>query len=275
MLKDISIGRYYDAESTLHRMDPRVKLILFAVYMTGVFMISKPEGILASFIVVLGLVVLSRIPFRVIIRSVRPIIFLMLFVFVINLLTMRDGRTILRFWIVRITDYGLERASVMTLRLFLLIVSTTLLLSLTTTPLKMADGLESLFAPLKKIRVPVHEMAMMMSIALRFIPILLEETNKIMKAQLARGADFETGNIIKRVKAMIPILIPLFVAAFRRANDLAMAMEARCYKGGEGRTKMKPLKYKGRDFLAYFILISYFVGMLFLGWIDFIPLLIH
>ena len=265
MLKDISIGRYYDAESTLHRMDPRVKLILFAVYMTGVFMISKPEGILASFIVVLGLVVLSRIPFRVIIRSVRPIIFLMLFVFVINLLTMRDGRTILRFCIVRITDYGLERASVMTLRLFLLIVSTTLLLSLTTTPLKMADGLESLFAPLKKIRVPVHEMAMMMSIALRFIPTLVEETDKIMKAQASRGAEYDTGNIFVRAKGYASVLVPLFVSAFKRAEELAIAMEARCYRGGEGRTKLNPLKMRTSDYL----------WLVLLGIIAFVPVIVE
>ena len=265
MLKDISIGRYYDGSSTLHRLDPRVKLILFAVYMTAVFMVSSPAGIVASFFVVSGLVALSRIPLRVIIRSVRPIIFLMIFVFAINVLTMREGKYLVDFWIIRITDIGLERASVMTLRLFLLITSTTLLLSLTTTPLKMADALESLFGPLKKIRIPVHEMAMMMSIALRFIPTLVEETDKIMKAQASRGAEYDTGNVFVRAKGYASVLVPLFVSAFKRAEQLAIAMEARCYRGGEGRTKLNPLKMK----------ISDYWWLILLGLIAFVPVFVE
>lgn len=255
MIKDISIGRYYHCESLLHRLDPRVKVLLFAVYMIAVFMLSTSQGILCSFIVVLGLAFLSKIPVPVIIRSVRPIVFFMIFIFIVNVLTLREGSTLFRFYFIHITDKGLERASIMTMRLFLLIVSTSILLSLTTTPLKMADALESLFGPLKKIRVPVHEMAMMMSIALRFIPTLVEETDKIMKAQASRGAEYDTGNIFVRAKGYVSVLVPLFVSAFKRAEELALAMEARCYRGGTGRTKLYVLKMKMKDYVVFLVLV--------------------
>lgn len=254
MIKDISIGRYIHRDSVLHRLDPRVKVILFALYMTTVFLLTTPIGMLISFVGIAFVCFLSKIPVREIIKSVRPIVFLMIFIFIINMLTIRSGQTLFSFWIINITDGGILRASLMALRLFLLIVSTSILLSLTTTPLKMADALESLFAPLKKIRVPVHEMAMMMSIALRFIPTLVEETDKIMKAQASRGAEYDTGNIFVRARGYASVLVPLFVSSFKRAEELAIAMDARCYRGGEGRTKLHPLKMNASDFLWLLLL---------------------
>lgn len=256
MIKDISIGRYYRGDSVLHRLDPRVKVLLFVIYMVAVFMLKTPIGMLFSFAIVTVLAILSGIPLREIIKSVRPIIFLMLFIFLINLLTIREGEVICKFWIIEITDGGVMRAVIMTLRLFLLIVSTSILLTLTTTPLKMADALESLFGPLKVIRVPVHEMAMMMSIALRFIPTLVEETDKIMKAQASRGAEYDTGNVFVRARGYVSILVPLFVSSFKRAEDLAVAMDARCYRGGEGRTKLHPLKMRSADYVWFIVLLA-------------------
>lgn len=255
MLKDISIGRYYHTESVLHSLDPRVKVILFAFYMAAVFMLTTPQGMLVAFVVIAVLALLSRIPIREIVKSVRPIIFLMLIIFFLNVLTTRTGNTVFSFWIIRITDSGILRAALMTLRLFLLIISTTLMLSLTTTPLKMADALESIFGPLKKIRLPVHEMAMMMSIALRFIPTLVEETDKIMKAQASRGAQYDTGNVFARAKGYVSVLVPLFVSAFKRAEELAVAMDARCYRGGVGRTKLHVLKMCKTDYFWFFALL--------------------
>ena len=267
MIKDVSIGRYYRGDSILHGLDPRVKVILFVVYMVAVFLLTTPPGMLVSFIVVLALALLSRIPLREIIKSVRPIVFLMLFIFVINLLTIKEGRILSKFWIIELTEGGIMRAVLMTFRLFLLIVSTSILLTLTTTPLKMADALESLFGPLKKIRVPVHEMAMMMSIALRFIPTLVEETDKIMKAQASRGAEYDTGNVFVRAKGYVSVLVPLFVSSFKRAEDLAIAMDARCYHGGEGRTKLHPLLMKSKDYLWFFILLAMAFAPVLAEWI--------
>ena len=253
MMKDISIGRYYQGDSILHRLDPRVKIVLCFLYMVVVFMMSSVAGILATFIVVAFLCLLSSIPIGRILESVRPIVFLLLFVFVLNILTNRTGNPVLAWGIFKITDNGLLTAGLMALRLFLLIVSTSILLTLTTTPLLMADSLESLFGPLKRIHVPVHEMAMMMSIALRFVPTLVEETDKIMKAQASRGAEYDTGNVFARAKGYVSVLVPLFVSAFKRAEELAIAMDARCYRGGEGRTKLHVLHMQGKD---YILLIS-------------------
>ena len=247
MMKDVSIGRYYQGDSILHRLDPRVKIILCFLYMVVVFMMSSAVGILATFIVVAFLCLLSAIPIRTILDSVRPIVFLLLFVLVLNILTIRTGNSLFEWGIFKITDDGILKAGLMALRLFLLIVSTSILLTLTTTPLLMADSLESLFGPLKKIRVPVHEMAMMMSIALRFVPTLVEETDKIMKAQASRGAEYDTGNVFARAKGYVSVLVPLFVSAFKRAEELAIAMDARCYRGGEGRTKLHVLHMRGKD----------------------------
>jgi len=247
MMKDISIGRYYQGDSVLHRLDPRIKIVLCSLYMIVVFMMNTPAGLIATFLVVSFLCLLSAIPVRTILASVRPIVFLLLFVLVLNILTIRTGTPIISWGVFKITDEGVLKATLMSMRLFLLIVSTSILLTLTTTPLLMADSLESLFGPLKKIRVPVHEMAMMMSIALRFVPTLVEETDKIMKAQASRGAEYDTGNVFARAKGYVSVLVPLFVSAFKRAEELAVAMDARCYRGGEGRTKLHVLHLKGKD----------------------------
>ena len=250
MIKDITIGRYYQGDSVLHRLDPRVKIFLCALYMIAIFILSTAPALIATIAVVTFLAILSAVPPRVIMGTIRPILFLLFFILVLNALTIRTGNTLFAFSFIKITDTGMKTAVLMTLRLLLLVVGTSILLTLTTTPLLMADSLESLFGPLKKIHIPVHEMAMMMSIALRFVPTLVEETDKIMKAQQSRGADFTTGSIVSRLKNMVPVLVPLFLSAFRRADELAMAMEARCYRGGIGRTQMKALKVTGIDYVA-------------------------
>lgn len=256
MMKDISIGRFVQGSSILHRLDPRVKILMSTLYMVIIFLLKSPAGLLSAFVVAVFLSVLSSIPVRKILDSVRPIVFMLLFIFVLNVLTTRIGNPVYEFWLIRITDHGILTAGLMSLRLFLLIVTTSLLLTLTTTPLLMADALESLFGPLKKLRLPIHEMAMMMSIALRFIPTLVEETDKIMKAQSSRGAEYDTGNVFVRAKGYVSVLVPLFVSAFKRAEDLATAMDARCYRGGEGRTKLKVLRMKGIDYAWLLILTS-------------------
>jgi len=265
-MKDVSIGRYFQGDSILHRLDPRVKIVLCMLYMIVVFMMSTVSGILAAFLAVAFLCLLSAIPIGAILDSVRPIVFLLLFIFVLNILTIRTGNPILSWGIFKITDDGVLKAGLMALRLFLLIISTSVLLSLTTTPLLMADSLESLFGPLKKIHVPVHEMAMMMSIALRFVPTLVEETDKIMKAQASRGAEYDTGNLFARAKGYVSVLVPLFVSAFKRAEELAIAMDARCYRGGEGRTKLHVLRMQGTD---YFWLITLSLLAFLLVFVDF------
>jgi len=262
MMKDISIGRYCQGNSILHRLDPRVKIVLCFLYMIVIFMLSKPASLLLAFVVVIFLAVLSSISPRKILDSVRPILFLLVFIFVLNVLTIRTGDTLVSFWIVKITGDGILKAGLMALRLFLLILGTSLLLTLTTTPLLMADSLESLFGPLKKLRVPVHEMAMMMSIALRFVPTLVEETDKIMKAQASRGAEYDTGNIFARAKGYVTVLVPLFVSAFKRAEELAVAMDARCYRGGEGRTKLHVLHMKKADYFWFIVLSVAALGLL-------------
>ncbi|MCR4702745.1 MAG: energy-coupling factor transporter transmembrane protein EcfT [Saccharofermentans sp.] len=250
MFNQISIGRYYPAHSFLHDTDPRIKTILYAVYLIAIFMIKEPAaiGVLAG-IIILQLI-LAKVTLGILWSTVKPMIPLALFIFVINVLTIRQGDVLFSWKIITVTGYGLARASVMAIRLMFLIISTSVLLTLTTTPLKMSDALEKLFAPLQVIRVPVHEMAMMMSIAIRFIPTLAAETDKIMKAQQSRGADYDTGSFINKVKGYITVLIPLFVSSFRRADELAVAMDARCYRGGKGRTKLNPLKMTVRDVLA-------------------------
>lgn len=263
MLRDITLGQYYQTESVLHRMDCRVKLVGTLAFIISLFVVKNVWGYLlaAAF---LGLCIcLSRVPFRFMVKGMKSILFLMLFAVVFNLF-LTPGTPVISFWKLNITDAGIKMALQMAVRLILLIIGSSLM-TLTTTPNHLTDGMESLLNPLKKIKVPVHEVAMMMSIALRFIPILLEETDKIMKAQIARGADFESGNLFQKAKAMVPLLVPLFIAAFRRANDLAMAMEARCYRGGEGRTKMKPLIYRKNDYMAYGVLAAYLVVVIVVG----------
>lgn len=263
MLRDITLGQYYQTESVLHRLDPRVKLGGTIMYILALFLFKNFLGYLVAALF-LGLVIkLSNVPFRFMVKGMRGILFLLLITVGFNLF-LTPGTAVLSIWKLTITWEGIYVAVTMAVRLTLLIIGSSVM-TLTTTPNNLTDGIEKLLKPLKVIKVPVHELAMMMSIALRFIPILLEETDKIMKAQIARGADFESGNLFKRAKAMVPLLVPLFISAFRRANDLAMAMEARCYRGGEGRTKMKPLIYERRDYIAYVILILYLVGSVFAG----------
>ena len=255
MIRDITIGQYYPADSILHRLDPRVKFVSTLVYIVSLFVFSSWIGYGAAAVFLMVMIVLSKVPFKFMVKGLKPIMMLLLIKMFFNLI-FTPGEVIWSFWIIKITREGVKLAVKMGIRLIFLIIGASIM-TLTTTPNQLTDGLERLMRPLNKIHVPVHEIAMMMSIALRFIPILLEETDKIMKAQMARGADFESGGLIQKVKNMVPLLVPLFISAFRRANDLAMAMEARCYHGGDDRTQMKPLKYKKRDHIAYLILFAY------------------
>ena len=250
MLENISIGRYYKADSLLHRTDPRVKSVLYVLYLAAIFIVSTPQAIAALTVVTAVQLIMGKIKPKILWTTVKPILPIAIFILIINLLTIRQGETLYEWNIIKITDYGIYRAVLMSVRLLFLIVSTSILLTLTTTPLKISDALEKLFAPLKVIKVPVHEMAMMMSIALRFIPTLVAETDKIMKAQVSRGADYDTGSFINRIKGYVTVLIPLFVSSFKRAEELAVAMDARCYRGGDGRTKLNPLKLTSTDVLT-------------------------
>lgn len=264
MIRDITIGQYYPAKSAVHRLDPRVKLVGTLLYLISLFLFKSISGYLVATLFLVGIIKISKVPFRFIVKGLKPVIMLLMITVLFNLFLTRDGDVLFHAWIITITEGGLRTAVYMAIRLIYLIIGSSLM-TFTTTPNELTDGIEELLRPLNKIHVPVHEIAMIMSIALRFIPILLEETDKIMKAQLARGADFESGNIIQRAKSMIPILVPLFVSAFRRANDLAMAMEARCYRGGDGRTKMKPLRYCSRDYMAYVVVIVYLILVVAVG----------
>ena len=255
MLKDITIGQYYRENSVIHRLDPRVKLFGTMVFLISLFVADNIIGYGIATIVLICVIKISRVPFKFIVRGLKAIIILLLISVSFNLFS-TPGTVVVRFWILKITKEGIINAFFMAVRLIYLIIGSSLM-TLTTTPNDLTDGLEKALDFLRKIKVPVHEIAMMMSIALRFIPILMEETDKIMKAQKARGADFETGGIIRKAKSMVPLLVPLLISAFRRANDLATAMDARCYRGGEGRTKMKPLKYKRNDGVAYLIYVIY------------------
>lgn len=264
MIRDITIGQYYAAESVIHRLDPRVKVAATFIYIISLFCFNRLSCYILAALFFLCMVKLSEVPFRFIVRGIRPVLFMLFFTAALNLFWTSGEHVLLKLGFLTITLEGVEKMSFMALRLVFLIMGSSLM-TFTTTPNQLTDAIESLFKPLNKIKVPVHETAMMMSIALRFIPILIEETDKIMKAQLARGAAFESGNVIQRVKNMVPILVPLFVSAARRASDLALAMDARCYHGGEGRTKMKPLKYKKQDFIAYLIMICYISLIITMG----------
>ncbi len=249
MLKDITLGQFFPGNSLIHRLDPRTKLIMLVVYIVALFMATSwiTYGLMFAFLA--AVIAVSRIPVKSIVRGMKPLVLILVFTAVLNLF-LTEGQTVLvQLGFIRITLEGLLRAIFMLVRI-LLLVTCTFLLTYTTSPIALTDGLESLLSPLKRIKVPVHELSMMMCIALRFIPTLIEETDKIMSAQKARGADFETGKLMERVRALIPILVPLFISAFRRADELATAMECRCYQGGDGRTKMKLLRYKRNDFMA-------------------------
>lgn len=248
MIRDITFGQYFPGSSAVHRMDPRMKLILTLAFIVMLFLIQNPMGFLIAMAYVLIVILVSRIPFRMVLKSVKPIIPLVVFTSILNIFFV-DGDVLLQLGFLKITLQGVSVAVKMVIRIVCLIMGTSLL-TYTTSPIALTDAIERLLHPLNKIRFPVHEMAMIMSIALRFIPTLIEETDKIMSAQKARGADMESGSLLKRARALIPILIPLFVSAFRRAEELALAMECRCYRGGEGRTRMRQLHYGRLDFYA-------------------------
>lgn len=269
MIRDITIGQYYPAESVIHRLDPRVKIVSTLLYLVSLFLFRSITGYLITTLFLVSVIKISKVPFGYIVKGLRAVIMLLMITVIFNLFLTRDGDVLFHRWIFTITEGGLVTAVYMAIRLVYLIIGSSLM-TFTTTPNELTDAIEKLLSPLNRVHVPVHEVAMMMSIALRFIPILLEETDKIMKAQIARGADLESGNMIQKAKAMIPILVPLFVSAFRRANDLAMAMEARCYHGGEGRTKMKPLRYRSRDRIAYIVVIAYVIAVVVIG--RYVPL---
>ncbi len=250
MLKDITLGQFFPGHSAIHRMDPRTKLILTMVYIVALFVAQNWISYSLMLVFLLVCIKISSIPPKSIVRGMKPLVFILIFTAILNIFYTDGGVELMRLGSLAITTEGLKRAFFMIWRI-LMLISGTFLLTYTTSPISLTDGLESLLFPLKKLHVPVHELAMMMSIALRFIPTLIEETDKIMSAQKARGADFETGSIIQRAKALVPILVPLFISAFRRADELATAMECRCYQGGEGRTKLKLLRFKRGDLVAF------------------------
>ena len=249
MLTNITMGQYYPVDSPVHRLDPRTKLILTIAFIVGIFLVSNFSG----YALVLGFLYFvartAKIPFKMLMRGIRPLRMILIITFLLNLFFTPGEQVLVSFWVIRITAEAVRQAVFYSLRLVFLVLGTSLL-TLTTSPVALSDALEILMGPLKKIHFPAHELAMMMTIALRFIPTLLDETDKIMKAQMARGADFESGNLLSRARAMVPLLVPLFVSAFRRAGDLAMAMESRCYRGGEGRTRFRVLKITRNDWIA-------------------------
>ncbi len=250
MLKDITLGQYFPGNSPVHRLDPRTKIVLLIIYIVALFTASNWVSYSVVFCFLAITIAVSGIPLKSILHGMKPLVMILIFTGILNIFFTTGERVIFKLWVITVYWEGVIRAVFMMLRILMLITGT-FLLTYTTSPIALTDGLESLLGPLKKIRVPVHELSMMMCIALRFIPTLIEETDKIMSAQKARGADFESGKLIERVKALVPILVPLFISAFRRADELATAMECRCYQGGEGRTKMKLLRYKLLDFKTF------------------------
>ncbi len=249
MLKDITLGQYFPGKTPIHRLDPRTKLLLLVIYMVALFCAKWFVSYALVLVFLITATAVGRIPLRSMTRGLKPMLIFIILTAVLNLFYTREGRLLFEWKFIHIYTKGVETAFFMVLRIMMLICGT-FLLTYTTSPIALTDGLESLLSPLKKLKVPVHELAMMMSIALRFIPTLIEETDKIMSAQKARGADFETGSLVRRAKALIPILVPLFVSAFRRADELATAMECRCYHGGEGRTRLKVLRFASMDYVA-------------------------
>ncbi len=268
MLKDITLGQFFPGRSVIHRMDPRTKLVILVVYIIALFVAASwiSYGVMFGFLCLC--IGISGIPLKSILKSLKPLVFILIFTGILNIFFTAGETVLVSFWVIEITLEGLIRAFFMLIRI-LMLISGTFLLTYTTSPIALTDGLESLLNPLKKIKMPVHELAMMMCIALRFIPTLIEETDKIMSAQKARGADFESGNLLERVKALIPVLVPLFISAFRRADELATAMECRCYHGGEGRTKMKLLRYSRRDYFAYGLSILLLASVIALAYFGF------
>lgn len=252
MLKNITLGQYYPGDTVIHKLDPRTKLLIALLLLITIFVVQSFWAflILGAFIIIITLV--AKVGIKTVFRSLKPLLFIIIFTFILNILFYNGEQVIAQWGPIKISWEGIEKAIFIAVRLILLIMATSLL-TLTTSPIQLTDGLETLMSPLKKVKFPVHEMSMMMSIALRFIPTLMDETDRIMKAQTARGAEFDSGNIFKKAKNMIPLLVPLFVGAFKRADELALAMEARCYRGGENRTKLKQLHMGKSDLNAFFI----------------------
>ena len=255
MLRDITLGQYYPGNSWVHSLDARIKITATIVYIVALFIVDNFYGFIISAVALGAVIAVSKVPLRFILRGLKPVFIIIIFTFVLNLFMVK-GDVIWSLGFLHITRQGVRTAVFLGIRLVLLIIGSSML-TLTTKPISLTDGIEKLLSPMKKIGVPAHELAMMMTIALRFIPTLLEETDKIMKAQQARGADFESGNLIRRAKSLIPILVPLFISAFRIASELAMAMEARCYRGDEGRTRMNEMKLEGRDAVAGLLLAAF------------------
>ena len=258
-LKDITLGQYFPGHSFIHRLDPRAKIIFTVVYIVAIFLCKALVSYGLALVVLLLLIAISRVQPKVFLKGMKPVIFIVICTALLNLFY-TSGTVLWSFGILKITEEGIWKAGFMVLRI-LMLIACTLLLTYTTSPILLTDGLEKLMGPLKTLHVPVHELSMMMSIALRFIPTLIEETDKIMSAQKARGADFDTGNLLQKAKALVPLLVPLFISAFRRADELAIAMECRCYHGGEGRTRLKQLKFTSEDFRCMVVIIVALVAI--------------
>ena len=267
MFRDVAFGQYYPAKSFIHKMDARIKIVLSLLYMVGIFFIQSFFGFGVIFVFLSLMIIASRVPFKSVVKSIKPILILLAFTTILNLFFVSSGDVLVEWWIFRITYGGLIFAGKMILRLLLLVMGASIL-TLTTTPVDLTHAIEKLLKPLNVIHFPVHELALIMSITLRFIPSLMDETDRIIRAQKARGADFESGNIFKRAKAFIPILIPLLIGAFKRADELAIAMDSRCYKGAKGRTKMKILKAGWRDFVGSLVLLIFFGGVIALNFLQ-------
>lgn len=263
MIRDITIGQYYPANSYIHKLDPRMKLLGTLAFIISLFIANNVWGYIVAFVYLGAVIIISKVPLRFMLKGLKAIFIIIILTVVLNLFFTPGEEKLFNIGSVVVYKEGLYFAALMAIRLIFLIIGSSIL-TLTTSPIQLTDGIEYSLNPLKKIKVPAHEIAMMMTIALRFIPILLEETDKIMKAQMARGADFESGGIVKRAKSLIPLLVPLFISAFRRADDLALAMEARCYRGGEGRTRMKQLKYTKYDLVALIVLVVYITILIIL-----------
>ena len=269
---DVGIGQYYETNSVLHKLDPRTKLFFVVMYIVSIFVAKEIYAFVLLTAIMLATIIISRVPLGVILKGLKPVVIIVIFTAILNMfLTKAESEPLFSvvvipdFWTLTLYAEGLINAGILALRIVILIVETSVLFSYTTTPIELTDGLEMALAPLKKIKLPVHEFAMMMTIALRFIPTLVDETSKIMNAQKARGADFSSGGLIKRAKALIPIIIPLFISSFRRAEELATAMECRCYHGGNGRTRMKKLKMKARDYLGLLFACAILAGVILLN----------
>lgn len=270
MIKDITIGQYFPGDSVIHRLDPRTKLLLDILYLAVLFTAQSFTGLLISMLFMVMCYIAANVKLIMILKSIKPIMPLMLFTLVLNLLFIKGEEPLFKWWIISVYPEGIRTSLFMVIRIVALIVGMSLL-TYTTSPIMLTDAIERLMSPLKRVRFPVHELAMMMTIALRFIPTLIEETDKIMSAQKARGANLESGGVIKKAKAMIPILIPLFVSSFKRANELATAMECRCYHGGDGRTRLRQLKTAPRDYVAAAVMILLFAGIIVMNCNSFIP----